>query len=62
MANINFEPPQTITINKTIYKYIETKTENSKGEKLSEDCYWYEVGGKREPMSRGNIESLIKKI
>lgn len=60
MANIPFEPPKTITINKVIYKYIETKNINSKGEKLSEDCYWYEVNGKREPLSKGNIEFLIK--
>jgi len=60
MKKQTFEPPITFTHNKQTYKYIETKTTNSKGETLSEKCYWYEVNGKREPLSKGNIEFLIK--
>jgi len=55
-----FEPPNKITKDKTIYTYIETKQTNYKGEKLSEDCYWYEANGKKEPFTKGNIKSLCK--
>ena len=60
MNNQPFEPPKTLTLNKIVYTYIETKQTNYKGEKLSEDCYWYIVNGKLEPLTKGNIEFLIK--
>lgn len=55
-----FIPPKSFTNNKITYTYIETKVTNSKGERLSENCFWYLVNGKREPMSKGNIENLMK--
>jgi hypothetical protein len=58
----NFEPPQTIIQGKKTYTYKESKTTNSKGERLSEICYWYECNGKLEPLSKGNIEYLKKPL
>lgn len=54
-----FNPPLTILKDKTTYTYVETKTTNNKGERLSEPCYWYESGGVKVPFSKGNIEALI---
>jgi hypothetical protein len=56
-----FNPPKTIVKDKTIYTYIETKTTNIKGVQLSEPCYWYSVNGKREPLTKGNIENILSK-
>lgn len=57
--NEPFNPPQTIIKGKYTYTYLETKTTNSKGQILSEKCYWYILNGKREPMSKGNIIALV---
>jgi len=59
MKKQTFEPPKTFSHNKKTYKYIETKNTNLKGETLSEKCYWYEVNGKREPLSMGNLEAMV---
>ena len=59
MSKETFTPPKEFTHNKHKYIYLETKKTNSKGEKLSEECHWYLVNEKREPMSKGNIETLI---
>lgn len=56
----SFVPPKEFTHNKLKYTFKETKNVNSKGEKLSEECHWYLVGGKLEPLTRGNIENLMK--
>ena len=57
--NEPFNPPQTIIKGKDTYTYLETKTTNSKGQILSEKCYWYLLNGKCEPMSKGNIIALV---
>jgi hypothetical protein len=59
MTNPPFQPPNKIVDNKTVYTFIETKNTNSKGERLSEDCYWYEVNGVKVPFSKGNIEAIL---
>jgi hypothetical protein len=54
----DYNPPQEIKQGKLTYTFLETKTTNSKGQILSEKCYWYLLNGKREPMSKGNIIAL----
>lgn len=58
----NFEPPKELIQNNKKLTFIESKTTNSKGERLSEVCYWYEGCGMREPLSRGNVEVLKKPL
>lgn len=55
---IPFEPPPTILKDNKTYTYIETKTTNNKGERLSEPCYYYECLGVKVPFTKGNIEAL----
>jgi len=57
-----FEPPKEIIENKQKFIFVESKTTNSKGERLSEICYWYECNGKLEPLSKGNIKYLKKPL
>ena len=54
-----FNPPKTIVKGKDTYTYIETKNTNSKGQTLSELCYWYLLNGIRVPFTCGNIEVLM---
>jgi len=54
-----FNPPKEFMDGNKKYVYIETKMTNSKDQKLSEPCYWYQVNGNREPFSKGNIQALV---
>lgn len=58
----NFEPPQELIQWGRKLTFLEQKTTNSKGEKLSEIVYWYVCNGIREPLSRGNVEALKKPL